>query len=219
MALACAAAALDWVDVSAGDSPLHIGEYVAKPLTALALIGAAATLHTPDPSRRSWFLVALAFCLLGDIALMVPSQHPGFFGAGLASFFVAQVCFIGGLLGAHADPIAFVVVVAVLAVASAYPSALVLNSVRRRGPRALVPAVAAYSGALVVMASLAVAVAATGADGRDQLLAIGGLAFLVSDTLLALDKFVRRIDGATLLVHATYHVAIALLVLSLAGTT
>ena len=202
MALACAAAALDWVAVSAGDSPLHIGEYVAKPLTALALIGAAATLHTPDPSRRSWFLVALAFCLLGDIALMVPSQHPGFFGAGLASFFVAQVCFIGGLLGAHADPIAFVVVVAVLAVASAYPSALVLNSVRRRGPRALVPAVAA-----------------TGADGRDQLLAIGGLAFLVSDTLLALDKFVRRINRATLLVHATYHVAIALLVLSLAGTT
>ena len=67
--------------------------------------------------------------------------------------------------------------------------------------------------------SSAVAVAATGADGRDQLLAIGGLAFLVSDTLLALDKFVRRIDGATLLVHATYHVAIALLVLSLAGTT
>jgi uncharacterized membrane protein YhhN len=45
--------------------------------------------------------------------------------------------------------------------------------------------------------------------------AIGAVSFLVSDTLLATDRFVRPIRQGTLMVHVTYHVAQVLLVVSL----
>jgi uncharacterized membrane protein YhhN len=45
---------------------------------------------------------------------------------------------------------------------------------------------------------------------------IGALLFVASDTLLALDRFVRPFPRAPLAVHATYQTALALLVVSLA---
>jgi uncharacterized membrane protein YhhN len=45
--------------------------------------------------------------------------------------------------------------------------------------------------------------------------AVGAVLFLVSDTVLALNRFVRPVPRGQLVVHVTYHLAQGLLVLSL----
>src|SRR4051812_11194553 len=74
----------DWVAAARKRRAL---EYVCKPATLAALLVAASAL---DPaagadSRRSWFVVALVFCLAGDVLLMLPQD---LFVAGLAAFLV-----------------------------------------------------------------------------------------------------------------------------------
>lgn len=46
-----------------------------------------------------------------------------------------------------------------------------------------------------------------GFDQKLWLLPVGGVLFLISDTLLAYDRFVSRIDRGQLWVHMTYHLA------------
>ena len=68
-------------------------EYVAKPVTLLALIATAATLVPEDDVRQKWFLLALVLSLAGDVFLMLPRD---LFVAGLASFLAAHVAYIAG---------------------------------------------------------------------------------------------------------------------------
>ena len=72
----------------------------------------------------------------------------------------------------------------------------------------LVAPVAVYLVAIATMAVLAFNVGVPAA-------AAGAVLFVVSDTVLALDRFVRPIRHGTLAVHVTYHLAQGLLVLSL----
>src|ERR1035441_6354634 len=101
MAVAGAAAAVDWAAVARSDSRL---EYVAKPAVLIALTAAAAVIpaHRIDlVDRRWWFVVALACCLVGDVLLMLPRD---LFIAGLAAFLAGHVLFIVGLLQTPAPP-------------------------------------------------------------------------------------------------------------------
>ena len=65
-----------------------------------------------------------------------------------------------------------------------------------------------YVAAIVTMVVLAVNVGVMAA-------AVGAVLFLVSDTLLAWNRFVRPVRFGDVGVHVTYHLAQGLLVLSL----
>lgn len=71
----------DWVARLRHDTRL---EYVCKPAVLAALIGVAVTLSPAAGlgPRRWWFVAALAFSLVGDVALMLPTD---LFVAGLAA--------------------------------------------------------------------------------------------------------------------------------------
>ena len=56
----------------------------------MAFLATAATLAPASDAARTWCCVALAFCVLGDVLLMLPRDA---FVAGLASFAVAQISF------------------------------------------------------------------------------------------------------------------------------
>jgi uncharacterized membrane protein YhhN len=47
---------------------------------------------------------------------------------------------------------------------------------------------------------------------------VGGIAFMASDTLLAINRFVRPLRHEALLVHSTYHVALFGLTLGILAT-
>ncbi len=218
LAVALVAVAGDWVAVSGGVPRLAAAEYACKPAVPLALLGCAATMDPVDTSLRAWVVAFLACCLVGDVLLMLPGDRTPLFAGGLLAFLVAHVVLVVGLATAMSGGWVWVAVAGVaLAAAVAVPAALVLRGVARSEPVLRGPVVV-YMVALLAMAALAVAAGAgAGRPGADPALALGGLCFLASDTLLALDRFVRPLPRRSLVVHVTYHAALVLLVLSLLG--
>jgi len=212
--IAAVAALVDWVAVSGDDKRI---EYAAKPAVLAALTLAAAVLpadHTDLVDRKWWFVAALACCLLGDVLLMLPKD---LFVPGLVSFLAGHVLFIVGFLQPPSPPgnppfafsttglaVAAVVVVA----AAAAPLSLVFRSLARDGHSELYVPVAVYFGAIATMAVLALNVGVPAA-------AAGAVLFVVSDTVLALRRFVGPFRHGNVVVHVTYHLAQGLLVLSL----
>jgi uncharacterized membrane protein YhhN len=214
MAVAGLAALVDWIAVSRSDRGL---EYVAKPavLVALTLAAAAIPAQSIDlVDRRWWFVCALACCLVGDVALMLPRD---LFVPGLTAFLAGHVLFVVGLLQAPSPagspPFSFsatglLVAAAVVIAVEAVPGSVLIQALWSDGHRSLVPPVLLYVAAIMTMVVLAANVGIT--------LALTGAAlFLLSDTLLAIDRFVRPIPRGSLSVHVTYHLAQGLLVLSL----
>ena len=212
--VAAVAAAADWVAVATTDTRL---EYAAKPAVLAALTAAAAVIPAGQidlNDRRWWFVAALVCCLAGDVLLMLPHD---LFIPGLAAFLVGHVLFIVGLAQPPSPPgvppfsfaapglvVASLVVVAVEAV----PGTVLVRALVRNGQRALIPPVGLYVVAIVTMVVLAINVGSTVA-------ALGAAFFLLSDTLLAVGRFVRPVPQGSLAVHVTYHLAQVLLVLSL----
>ena len=92
--------------------------------------------------------------------------------------------------------------------AAALPAFWIFRSLVRDGHRQLVGPVAVYLVAIATMAVLACNVGVPAA-------AVGALMFVVSDTVLAVNRFVRPLRHGDVTVHVTYHLAQALLVLSL----
>lgn len=181
--------------------------YVFKPLTTLLILAIALR-----PARGAAGLYAgavalgMAFSLAGDVFLMLPRDR---FREGLASFLVAHLCYIAaftsgtGLLG---DP-----------VPTAAFGAFGLLLLRHLWPgipgRLRVPVV------LYVAVILTMALQATGRALRlhdvPSLLAAGGAAlFVVSDALLAWDRFRASFRSSRAAVLLTYYLAQWLIALS-----
>ena len=96
LALTLVVAAGNWLAVVNGSKAL---EYVCKPLTMVGLFATALALDVDEPAVRTWFLVAIALCLLGDVLLMLPQDV---FVFGLGAFLLGHVAYIVGM---HVDGI------------------------------------------------------------------------------------------------------------------
>lgn len=185
-------------------------ERVLKPLTLALLIAAAATAEIGP--GKGWVIAALAFGLLGDIALALSADVPGrpdfAFLVGLGSFLVGNVCYLVAFLrhGVHTLDLVAGALIVLGAAVLALPS--VLRGARRVGGKRLTAVSAGYAAVLGAMAALAVGTAAIPT-------AVGGLLFLVSDTLIARDRFVARVARGPLLIIVTYHLAQLLIVIGL----
>ena len=201
--LALVLAVLDWFAVAGERRAL---EYVCKPAAAVAFLATALALDPNDSATRAWFCVALAWCVAGDVFLMLPRDA---FVPGLAAFLVAQLCFaVGFAFGVDAGAL---VVGVVVVVAVTVPLATrFVRALRRRGDGRLVAPVLAYVCAIGAMVATAIGAAvAVGVAGA-------GL-FYVSDSLIAETRFVHPRPWGPLAVIVTYHLALAALVVSLAA--
>lgn len=202
LALALAAAAGDWVAVHHENKPL---EYVCKPLTMVLLIAATLALDPLDDRVRTWFVVALVLCLLGDVLLMLPSD---LFVPGLAAFLLGHIAYIVGMVVDGVDPGRFVLGLVIVVVAMAVVGGMVLRGVgvgpepELRGP------VAAYMLVISLMVATAIGVGHVSAI-------VGASLFYVSDALIAWNRFLRETPYARLSIMVTYHLAQLGLVLSL----
>lgn len=183
--------------------------YLCKPLaTALLLLMAAGA---PSPIGRCyrWLVCAgLSLSLAGDVFLMLPAAALPFdpFIAGLLSFLLAHLCYIAAFASGSSWPARGMALLGYAAVAAGNLVAL-LPLV----PAALRVAVLAYVAVLMLMAALAGARAwplRAGASWKSARIAgIGGALFVLSDSLLAWDKFGGGIDKAAMWVLASYYLA------------
>jgi len=196
----------DWIAKGRHDRRL---ELVCKPLTLVALIGAALAL---DPAadaqaRRDWFVAALVLSLAGDVLLMLDDEHRDLFVAGLAAFLVAHLCYLGGFWTEPPAGWAFVVAAVVVVVLVGPFAARILGALRRVEPGLRAP-VGAY---IVVIAAMVATALATGNVAAGA----GAVLFASSDTMIAWNRFVHPFRAADVAIMVTYHLGQALLVASL----
>ena len=165
---------------------------VTKPLLmpALAIAVVLARLGRPFTSAAGLLLLAIGLSWLGDLALMVPGNL--WFVLGLGSFLLAHVTYLVLFirLGGFGRPRAWAIIYAVWFV--------VFLAVLIPGLGSLVVPVVLYGLVLGAMAT-----AATRVSG---VVAAGAAVFVVSDSILALSKFMPGvvIPGHDLLTMLTY---------------
>ncbi|WP_051303331.1 lysoplasmalogenase family protein [Comamonas composti] len=209
LGLALQAAALATATSALGLVHWH---WLFKPLTMVLALVALAT-HWRDsaalaamgrPSQAAWLLgAALALSLAGDVFLMLP----GLFIPGLTSFLLAHLAYTALLRQdapwlAHRPSLRLVLLLAVAMYVFLWLAGL---------PAALRLPVAAYVLVIALMAAQAVGrathLAGTGGSAAATQVAVGACLFVLSDSLLATNRFVQPFDGAQICVLSTYYAA------------
>lgn len=188
------------------DSALwHWLHYLTKP-TATVLLALAILNSQRLISRAYGFAIALglAFAAAGDFFLMLPGDY---FLAGLICFLVTHCIYIYALcrntaLAGNKLIFAFFIFLALCIIATLWTSL----------PVTMKLPVIIYAAAIGIMAAQAFSRAATTSPLTSLhysawLAAFGALLFMVSDTLLAFDRFHSTIPYAGLWVLSTYYVA------------
>lgn len=174
--------------------------WIGKPLATAILValawraGAAA-----DARLRRGVLAGLVFSLAGDVLLML---SPTLFVGGLVAFLAAHLCYLWAFtadtpLFARQWPL-----VALGAIGAAILAFLWSGlAPALRGP------VIAYVVVLVAMAAQSIARWQVHPGAATRMAAIGGVLFVASDALLAIDRFRSPIAAAPLWVLGTYWAA------------
>jgi len=188
-------------------APRRILVYVFKPLTTLLILAIALKPWSGVSGQYAGAVaLGLLFSLAGDVFLMLPTDR---FREGLASFLAAHVCYIV----AFTSGTGFIPDL-VPTVAFGTSGLLLLRLLWRGVPgRLRVPVI------LYVVVILTMAVQATGRalrihDVSSLLAAAGAALFVVSDALLAWDRFRASFLFSRVAVLSTYFVAQWLIALS-----
>ena len=195
-------AALDTALSTSSRPVAHKARFLTKPLLMPLLSASLATTPGSSPARTA-VLAAQAGGWVGDVGLLSEERKPfvigtAGFAAGHAAYLVAFVPLRRSRPSLVEDPRA-----RALAAVWAASAPLMIWQARRAG---VAPVVAAYSVSLVSMAVAATRLDPSEKPAARRLIAAGALAFLASDSILGLRKFVLddpdpRTEGA---VMATY---------------
>lgn len=202
LAFTLAVAVIDWIAVAQGSKPL---EYLAKPLTMVLLIATTIALDPVDPAVRTWFLIALALSLAGDVFLMLPQD---LFVLGLAAFLLGHIAYVVGM---HVDGISggrFLIGIVLVMLLLAVIGTSILRGVRAGPEPELAGPVVAYMFVISAMVASAI--------GTGHVAAVAGAgSFYASDALIAWNRFVGETPHSRVAIMVTYHLAQVGLVLSL----
>ncbi|HUT08437.1 MAG TPA: lysoplasmalogenase [Candidatus Latescibacteria bacterium] len=181
--------------------------YVMKPMTMVLVITVALIAATPVPAAyKSLVLAGLLCSLLGDIALMFSEK---WFTAGLASFLAAHVFYVLAFKPGPGRPIPAglffpFIIFGLLMFRILAP---------RLGPMKF--PVFVYIAAITVMAAFAAGRFVDGGGTRPLLAFAGAILFLISDSVLAYDRFAKKLGPAQVIILGTYFPAQLLIALSI----
>jgi uncharacterized membrane protein YhhN len=178
-------------------------ELVSKPLTTIGAIVIAAAAGGPTGATIV-AVIALALCLLGDVALLRVVDE---FVVGLAAFLLAHLAFIVMFAMRGFDRWSMAGVA--IAACALLLGTVAIPIVRGAGVKGFGIPVRAY---LAVICAMTIAGWATG----NWLVMLGSAAFIVSDSILGWGEFVAERPWMHVAIMVTYHVAIVSLALSLA---
>jgi uncharacterized membrane protein YhhN len=168
---------------------------MAKPLPVLALLGWLYGAEA-GPYRR-WIAIGLVFSLLGDMLLQ---WSPDLFVFGLGAFLIGHLAYLVAYLSDSRSAAPLALLLALIAGGSMFAT------LASAGLGGLLMPVALY--ALTISAMLWRALARTGAthiSRRSAWLAAAGAAlFVLSDSLIGINRFVTPFPGAHYAIILTY---------------
>ncbi|NKI26890.1 lysoplasmalogenase [Arenibacter sp. 6A1] len=207
---------LVFLDLWIGMSDVSGFRQLTKPLILIALLLYFGRLGKTLPkSIYKPTLLALLFSLLGDIFLLYDTQYELFFILGLGSFFMAHLCYALVFLKQRSPqfPYGFWYVLSLLI---AYGSTLYLLLAEKLGPLKI--PVILYILGILTMAITAFARKKEASTRPYTLVFTGAVFFIISDSILAVNKFLTAVPWSHLLVMGTYAMAQYLIVMGLLGS-
>ena len=202
IALASIFSVVDWWAVARNSK---IVEYICKPAATIAFLVAAALISVDDSVPKTWRIIALVFCVFGDVFLMLPKDA---FVPGLASFAIAQMCFVVSLATQDATTPKLIIGLLIVVPTTLFLSRRFITAIKSSGHGELVLPVAVYMVVIAAMATSAIA-------GGTVIGIAGAMFFLLSDSLIAEHRFVKERGWQSVGIMVTYHVALAGLALGL----
>ena len=199
-------AALDLASQAFNLPFLHL---IAKPMIVIIL---AAYYQQSNPVAIKGFLFALVFCWLGDVFLLFDHLNELFFMAGLGSFLVAHVllifCYRKFRLPGESQQ-------STLRIRLSFPVVLVgsgLVTVLYPKLGDLRIPVMVYAMALTLMVLQSIFRFGRTSAASFWLVFAGAVSFMISDTLLAINKFYQPVSQAGVLIMVTYIASLFLIV-------
>lgn len=183
--------------------------YMSKPLVVLAILVffISSTKHIETKAKRVT-LLALLFSWIGDILLLFENESELFFMFGLISFLLAHISYsivFGYKRDKKRRPLLFVILL--------LSYALVLFSFLKDGLNDMLIPVLIYMLAILIMALMAYYRKGSVGKLSYRLVFVGAILFMLSDSILALDKFYQPLALSKIGIMLTYGLAQFLIVL------
>ncbi|AWL09879.1 hypothetical protein HME7025_02030 [Aquirufa nivalisilvae] len=180
--------------------------YLAKP--ALMLLLMAYVFVSKDVERKPTILLALFFAWLGDVFLMIPGSNPLYFQLGLGGFLIMQWIYIEMFkkqTNKVLSPVnGMTVLVAIYVIG-------LLSLLLPQMNLALAIPVVIYAISLGTMLWFASQRKSSVSLWNYQCILSGAILFVLSDSLLAINKFYHSFPGNSFWVMSTYILAQLLL--------
>jgi len=176
---------------------------VAKPLILISLIlffylkGDELTSRT-----RRLMLCALTFSLIGDVLIIFEDISPNYFIGGLVAFLIAHIMYILVFLdkrNSSQKPLAFITMLLVYILGLFY--------ILKDGLDSMLIPVIAYVITIFTMAITASLRKGNVPTISYNLVLIGALLFVISDSFIAINKFYSAVPNEHILIMSTYALA------------
>lgn len=179
--------------------------FVLKPLLMPALIVSVLSL-SPKTAGRKKIVGALFFSFLGDTFLLFQDKYPMFFILGLCYFLVTHVFYIAYFvqISKHGASIAKKHPYLIAGIA-AYTIALLY--LLMPGLKDMKIPVIVYACIISIMLYCSLNIPFRVSKNTRRFFFIGALCFVISDSLLAINKFYKAFPAADVLIMLTYCVA------------
>lgn len=181
--------------------------YVYKPLTMIFIIILAFLQDAVvSDSYKILIIIGLLFSIMGDVWLMLPQDY---FVRGLVSFLVAHIFYIVAFLSIPTDTATFLIRLPLFAVAGSVFLYLRPHLGKYRLP------VMIYILVILGMGLFAPNRYYDYKDTGGILAVAGALLFMLSDSVLAVNKFAKPFPAAQAIILSTYFAAQWLIALSI----
>jgi uncharacterized membrane protein YhhN len=194
------------VNVSGALIPLPLLQYTTKPLLMPLLAAALIANGNISHNNRRLLLAALLFSWAGDVLLMLEYKSAGYFIAGLAGFLCAHIMYIFYFLKVKRVQRSLLKKMPLLVVAVlAYTFALV--ALLYPGLGAMRMPVLVYAAVIATMLLCCLHTYAQLPAAAAKWMLAGAAFFVLSDSLLAINKFYQPWPFAGALIMLTYCIA------------
>lgn len=190
---------------------LQYAHYIAKPAIVASLIVLVINTSSHLPKTiKNLTITALIFALLGDVLLMFAELSPHFFSAGLVAFLLAHLYYVLVFFkhrNGDRSPLVFIVILLIYA--------LVLFYFLKDGLGVMLFPVIIYMSIILTMATAAYLRKNKVNSMSYRLVFTGAIFFMISDSILALNRFYESIPWSNISIMITYAIAQYLIVLGI----
>ncbi len=181
----------------------HNYKFVLKPLATLLVILVAV--FSAKSTYKTHIVLGLVFCLIGDVALLFPEG----FILGLIAFLIGHIIFLKAFISLYGFQKNSSILIGLVIYAGAF------FSFAYKDLGGLLIPVVFYMLGILLMAWQGLSLLALKKSRSFVYIGLAVILFVVSDSILAIDKFKMSVPYANILIGVTYWTSITLLSLSI----